>query len=135
MVRRYRGKFKDALFVYNAVRKPEEIKTKYGMFKYFPVRQVKFYCEVHDDREAMFRPAVYDARNYVPIDKESILAEDTVPSKVVSMVGYYRNVAREGDRIRVSGMLERVEHVKTGKTNFQVVVGSATNEEEYIWPF
>ncbi len=135
MVRRYRGKFKDALFVYNAVRKPEKTKTKYGVFKYFPVRQVKFYCEVQDDKEAMFRPAVYDVRNYVPIDRESILAEDTVPSNVVSMIGYYRNAAKKGDRIRVSGMLERAEHVKTGKTSFQVVVGSATSEDEYIWPF
>ena len=134
MVKKYRGRFKDTLFVYNAVRKPEEIKEKYGMFKYFPVRQVKFYCEVQDDDEAMFRPAVYGVGNYVPIDRGSILAENTVPSSVVSMIGYYRNVAKKGDRIRVSGILERVEQVKTGKTTFQVVVGTAVSEDEYIWP-
>jgi predicted nucleotidyltransferase len=122
------------LFAYNAVRKPEEIKTKHGAFKYFPLKPVKLYCEVHDDRETMFRPAVYDVRNYVPIDRESILAGNTVPDTVVSMIGYYRNIARKGDRIRASGMLERVERVGTGKTSFQVVVGTASSEDEYIWP-
>jgi predicted nucleotidyltransferase len=134
MVRHYRGRFKNTLFVYNAVRKPKEIKAKYGAFRYYPVRPIKFYCEVSDDREAMFRPAIYGVGNYVPIDKESILAEDISPNRVVSMNGYYRNVARKGDRVRVSGVLERVENVKTGKTSFQVVVGTATSEDEYIWP-
>jgi predicted nucleotidyltransferase len=134
MVRHYRGRFKDTLFVYNAVRKPQEIKAKYGAFRYSPVRPVKFYCQVNDDREAMFRPAVYSVEDYVPIDKESILAEETSPDRVVSMIGYYRNVARKNDRVRVSGVLECVENVKTGKTSFQVVVGTATSEDEYIWP-
>jgi predicted nucleotidyltransferase len=135
MVRHYKGRFKDTLFVYNAVRKPQEVKAKYGAFRYSPVRHVKFYCQVSDDREAMFRPAVYGVSGYVPLDKESILAGDTLPSRVVSMIGYYRNVARKGDRVRVSGMLEHVKNVKTGKISFQVVVGTATSEEEYIWPF
>jgi len=134
MVRRYRGRYKNTLFVFNATRKPEEIKTKYGTFKCFPIKPVKFYCDITDDREAMFRPAIYSIKNYVPIDKDSILAENTVPTKVISMIGYYRNVARKGERIRVSGLLERVEHTKTKKTKFQVVIGTATNEDEYIWP-
>lgn len=134
MVRHYRGRFKNTLFVYNAVRKPQEIKAKYGAFKYSPIRPVKFYCEVNDDREAMFRPAVYGVSGYVPIDKESILTENTLPNRVVSMIGYYRNVARKGDRVRISGVLERMESVKTGKASFQVVVGTATSEDEYIWP-
>jgi predicted nucleotidyltransferase len=50
------------------------------------------------------------------------------------MIGYYRNVARKGDRVRISGMLERVENIKTGEASFQVVVGTATSEDEYIWP-
>jgi hypothetical protein len=134
MVKHYKGRFKGKLFVYNAVRKNQEIKTKYGAFRYSSVRPVKFYCEVSDDREAMFRPAVYGASNYVPIDKESILTEGTLPNRVVSMIGYYRNVARKGNCIRVCGMLERVKNVKTNKISFQVVVGTATNEDEYIWP-
>jgi predicted nucleotidyltransferase len=133
-VRLHRGRFKNTLFVYNAVRKREEIKTEYGTFKYFPVKPVKLSCEVRNDKEAMFRPAVYDVGDNVPINQESILAKNTVPDRVVSMIGYYRNAARKGDRIQVSGILERVKHVRTGKTSFQVVVGTASSEDEYIWP-
>jgi predicted nucleotidyltransferase len=50
------------------------------------------------------------------------------------MVGCYRNVARKGDTIRVSGMLELVENVETGNAFHQVVVGTGTSEEEHIWP-
>lgn len=135
MVRHYRGRFKGTLFAYNAIRKSNEVKIEYGAFRYIPLRPVKFYCHITNDVEAMFRPAVYEVSECVPIDKDSILPNDAVPNRVVSMIGYYRNVARKGDRIRVSGRLEQVENVKTGKTSFQVVVGTATQEDEYVWPF
>jgi predicted nucleotidyltransferase len=49
------------------------------------------------------------------------------------MIGCYRNVAKRGSKIEVSGMLERVENVKTGEIFHQVVVGTGINEDEYIW--
>ncbi len=131
--RKHRGRYKDKRFVYNAVRETEEIKFKYGDYKYLPVKPVTFSCEVVDDSEAMFRPAVYQIANYQPLDSASRLAEKEAPTRVVSMIGYYRNVARRGDRIKVSGMLERVEKVETGETRHQVVIGSGTREDEHIW--
>jgi predicted nucleotidyltransferase len=59
---------------------------------------------------------------------------EKVPQFVVSMIGCYRNVARKGGKIRVSGMLERVENVETKKVHHQVVVGTGVSEEERIWP-
>jgi len=132
--RKHRGRYKDKLFVYNAVRKTEEIEFKYGDYKYFPVKPVTFGCEIVDDTEAMFRPAVYQIANYQPLDSASGLGENEVPTRVVSMIGYYRNVARRGDRVKVSGMLERVEKVETGEAHHQVVVGSGTREDEHVWP-
>lgn len=132
--RKHRGRYKEKRFVYNAVRKTEEIKFKYGDYKYFPVKPVTFSCEVVDDGEAMFRPAVYHIANYQPLDSASRLGENEVPTRVVSMIGYYRNVARRGDRVKVSGMLERVEKVETGETHHQVVIGSGTREDEYMRP-
>jgi predicted nucleotidyltransferase len=132
--RRYKGKFQDKIFMYNAVRKPEEVNSKYGMFKYLPVTPVRFCCTVKDDSEAMFRPAIYKIENYDPTDTRSALSRDKLPSLVVSMIGCYRNVARRSDKIRVSGMLERVENVETGQVSHQVVVGTGTSEEEHIWP-
>jgi len=134
-IRRHRGRYKAKRFVYNAVRKADEIVSKYGDYKYSPVKPVTFSCQVAEDKEAMFRPAVYRITDYQPLDPASKLAEDEKPAKVVSMIGVYRNVARRDDVIRVSGMLERIENVETGKICYQVVVGTGTREHEYIWPF
>jgi len=132
--RRYKGRYSNKIFMYNAVRKPEEIGSKYGTHKYSPVAHVKFHCTVKDDSEAMFRPAIYKIENHKTDDICSTLSRDKIPKLVVSMIGCYRNVAKKGDEIEVSGMLERVENIETGEGFHQVVVGTATNEDEYIWP-
>jgi predicted nucleotidyltransferase len=132
--RKHRGRYNNRRFVYNAVRKPVEITVQYGKFKYVPIKNVWFSCTVVDDSENMFRPAIYQIRNYQPDDKVSELTEEQVPTNVLSMIGYYRNVARQGEGIRVSGTLERVENIETGKAYHQVVVGTATREKEYMEP-
>jgi len=131
--RRHRGRYKGQKFVYNTVRKAEEIVSKYGDHKYSPVTPVTLSCQVTNDNEAMFRPAIYYIRDYQPLNSASKLTKSEVPEKVVSMIGCYRNVVRQGERARVSGMLERIENVESGKISHQVVVGSGTREDEYIW--
>ena len=133
-LRKHRLKFKDKKVVYTAVRKPEEITSKYGDYRYSQVMPVAFNCKVTNDSQAMFRPATYRITNYEPLNPASEIPNNKKPSTVVSMIGLYRNVARKGEQVEVSGVLERVEHTKTGKVHFQVVVGSGTREDEYIWP-
>jgi predicted nucleotidyltransferase len=82
----------------------------------------------------MFRPAIYKIADYEPANEASVLDEEKIPDLVVSMIGCYRNVARRGGRIRVSGTLERVENLETGQIFHQVVVGTGASEEEHIWP-
>jgi predicted nucleotidyltransferase len=118
--------------MYNAIRKPEEVGSKYGMLKYTPRIPVRFECKIKDDNEAMFRPAIYGIEDYRPANTSSMLLKDEIPELVVSMIGCYRNVARKGDLISVSGMLERVENLETGQLVHQVVVGTGLNEEERI---
>jgi predicted nucleotidyltransferase len=132
--RRYKAKYKGRLFMYNAVRKKEEINPNYGLFKYSPITRIEFRSKIEDDAEAMFRPAIYRISDYEPTSTASRLKEATIPTFVVSMVGCYRNVARKGDTARVSGMLERVENVETRNASYQVVVGTGVSEEEHIWP-
>ena len=132
--RRYKAKYKGKLSMYNAVRKKEEINPNYGLFRYSPIKQIEFRCKISDDAEAMFRPAIYRISDYEPTSVASKLKEATIPTFVVSMIGCYRNVARKGDTIRVSGMLERVENVETRNASYQVVVGTGVSEEEHIWP-
>jgi predicted nucleotidyltransferase len=132
--RRFKGRFRGKIFMYNAVRKPEEVATKYGEYYYMPIAPVKFQCKVRDDCEAMFRPAIYKIEDYTPLNQNSSLSKEMVPEAVVSMIGCYRNIAKNGQKIEVAGMLERVGKVGTGETFYQVVVGTAGSEEEYIWP-
>ena len=132
--RKHRGRFKNRRFVYNAVRKYNEISSEYGKFRYTPIKNVSFRCKVVDDNENMFRPAIYQIANYLPEDLESKISEEQTPAMVVSMIGYYRNVARKGDIVKVSGTLERIENTKQKEECYQVVVGTATREKEYIEP-
>jgi len=132
--RRYKAKYKSKLFMYNAVRKKEEINANYGLFRYSPVKHIEFRSKIIDDTEAMFRPAIYKISDYEPTSTKSRLKETTIPTIVVSMVGCYRNVARKGAVILVSGMLERVENIETQNAFYQVVVGTGVSEEESIWP-
>ena len=130
----YKARYLNKIFMYNAVRQREEINSEYGLQKYIPIKTVSFECRIKDDNEAMFRPAVYSIEGYEPADSASSVAPNNVPMLVVSMIGCYRNVARKGDAIRVSGMLEHVENVETRQAFNQVVVGTGTCEEERICP-
>jgi predicted nucleotidyltransferase len=130
-----RGEFKGKVFVYNAVRKPEETNVKFGDCRYLPITTIFFRCKIDDDSEAMFRPATYKISRYQPLNSTSQLEKDQIPRTIVSMVGYYRNFVRKGENVRVSGVLEQVERVKTGNVNYRVVIGSGVNEEEYIAKF
>jgi predicted nucleotidyltransferase len=132
--RKFQGRYKDKIFMYNATRKPEEVKTKYGTARFSSIAPVRFQCTVSDDSETMFRPATYKIANYKPLDAQSELPIDKIPDRVVSNIGCYRNIARKHSEIKVAGQLERVETIKTGAVHYQVVVGTATSEEEYIWP-
>ena len=132
--RKFQGRYMNKIFMYNAARKPEEIETEYGSTRFTPIAPVKFQCTVIDDVESIFRPATYKISNYKSLESTSELQIDKIPDRVVSNIGCYRNIARNGSEIKVAGNLERVEIIKTGKIYHQVVVGTATSEEEYIWP-
>ena len=132
--RRYKGRYINKIFMYNAVRKPGEVGSKYGEFKYTPITHVNFCCTVKDDNEAMFRPAIYGIEDYKPADSVSAIPKKTVPELVVSMIGCYRNIARKGEKIKVSGTLEHVKNLETSEVFHQVVVGTGTSEEEHVWP-
>ncbi|XES76177.1 MAG: hypothetical protein ACBZ72_08300 [Candidatus Bathyarchaeia archaeon] len=132
--RKFKGKYKDKIWMFTAGKLPEEVYEKYGEYRFIPTTPVKFQCVISDDTEAIYRPAIYRLKDYEPADEKSQLPLDQVPGCILSNIGCYRNVARTGDKVKVSGMLEKVESVKTGEATYQVVVGTATSEEEQIWP-
>jgi uncharacterized protein len=132
--RKFKGKYKDKIWMFTAARLPNEVTEKYGEYQFTPVRLLKFQCTITDDNEAIFRPAIYGFTDYFPANEESKLAQDQMPNRILSNIGCYRNVARTGNKAKVCGMLEKMTNTKTGVASYQVVVGTATSEEEQIWP-
>lgn len=132
--RKFQGRYRGKIFMYNATKKPDQIYEKYGAYRYVPLDPVRFQAIVSDDCETMFRPSTYKISSYIPLDDQSELDLDKIPTQVVSNIGLYRNVARSGSEIKVAGKLERVESTTSNDFYYQVVVGTATSEEEYIWP-
>jgi len=132
--RKFQGKYQGKIFMYNATKKLVQLKEKYGDYNYIPLDAMRFKATVCDDTETMYRPAIYKISGYKPQDDQSELDLDKIPIQVVSNIGCYRNIARRGSEIKVAGKLERVESTTSSEVFYQVVVGTATSEEEYIWP-
>jgi predicted nucleotidyltransferase len=132
--RKFQGRYKGKIYMYNATRQFDDVTVKFGQYKYTPLATVRFQATVCSDRETMYRPATYKISGYKPQDPESELPIDKIPVQVVSNIGCYRNVAKQGSDIKVSGKLEKVESTTGNEVFYQVVVGTATSEEEYIWP-
>ena len=132
--RKFVGKYKGKIWMYNATKKPEEIKTQFGDYSYTPLAPLRFIATVCDDTETMYRPATYKISNYQPQDPQSEISLEQTPTAVISNIGCYRNVARTGEQIKVAGTLEKAQNTHNGSVFYQVVVGTATSEEEYIWP-
>jgi predicted nucleotidyltransferase len=132
--RKFQGRYQGKIYMYNATRQFDEVKAKFGQYKYTPLAPVRFQATLTSDRETMYRPATYKISGYKPQDPESELPIDKIPIQVVSNIGCYRNIAKQGKEIKVAGKLERVESTTGSEVFYQVVVGTATSEEEYIWP-
>jgi predicted nucleotidyltransferase len=132
--RKFQGKYLGKIFMYNATRKPDEVTAKFGDYTYTPLEPVRFAATVCSDAETMYRPATYKISSYQPQDDQSELNLDKIPVQIVSNIGCYRNVARTGQQVKAAGTLEKVQNTRDGAAFYQVVVGTATSEEEYIWP-
>lgn len=132
--RKFVGKYQGKIWMYNATKKPGEITAKYGDYTYEPLTNVQFTASICDDTMTMYRPAIYKIENYKPQNSQSELSDDKIPTQVVSNIGCYRNIARLGQQIKVAGILEKATSNRNGDSFYQVVVGTATSEEEYIWP-
>jgi predicted nucleotidyltransferase len=132
--RKFVGKYEGKIWMYNATKKPEEVTAKYGDYTFTPLAPLRFTATVCDDTQTMYRPANYKISNYIPQDDQSEIDLEQIPTLVTSNIGCYRNVARARQQIKAAGMLEKAQNTRDGSVYYQVVVGTATSEEEYIWP-
>ena len=132
--RRNKGRFEGTKFVFNAVRKSEEIQERYGQYCYQALKRLSFICKISECWESNFKPAIYGIIGIEPLeDFELDISQE--PIELISMIGRYRGIAEEKERVKVVGMLEKVTNTENGTSKYRVVVGSiGAQEEEYIWP-
>ena len=85
--RKFQGRYQGKIFMYNATQKLEQVKEKYGAYRYIPLDPLRFQATVSDDTETMYRPSTYKISSYKPLDEQSELDLDQIPHQVVSNIG------------------------------------------------
>jgi len=122
-----KGIFSHVRFNVNATRTPSEISDRRLNFE--PIAQVEASCKVVNDDEAMFRPAIYKVSECAIESGPSFYADRVL--EVCVMIGQFRSLASNGDKMLVRGMLERVRD--DNEEWFRIVVGSGLRDE-YMRP-
>jgi predicted nucleotidyltransferase len=123
-----RGLFKKIDVVVNATRKRSEIIPEQRTYIQLGSATVKAKCV--SALEAPFRPATYKIKNPKPLNKSHHLTKETI--EIVSMIGMYRDIAKEGDILRARGILEEVI-TPTRNRWVRLVVGSGRPHEYIEW--
>ena len=118
-------------FVFNAIRKLDQVKNTYDLVKYEPIFIIRGEAMISDNSESAYRPAMYEITNFKSLTKKIFLK--MVPTRVVSMIGEYRDIAQSNQKIEFNGLLEKVTDIKTNSQHYRVFIGSE-NEGEYMKP-
>ena len=120
-----RGVIEGTLFDILATRDWDEITGVYGDTTYEPMGTIEIECTVSDALGAFDNPAVYK------VEDVKILEGPEVPlDEVASFTHTYAGQAREGEKIRARGKLEKVKGRKVG---YRLIVGTTRESMgEYI---
>ncbi|MCW3978359.1 MAG: hypothetical protein NWF12_01300 [Candidatus Bathyarchaeota archaeon] len=122
-----KGTFQGKDFVINATRRFSEMRAHQTAQR--PLEPAKAECVCASAREAMFRPAIYGIEECEVVGDSGVLYE---VSQIVSMIGTYRDVVKEGESFRARGVLEEVQD--EAETWHRLVVGSGRPGEYLEWP-
>jgi len=123
--------YKGKKFVFNAIRKLDHVINSYDLVRYEPKFLVRGEAKISDNSESAYRPAIYQISNFRSLNKKILL--EMVPTRVVSMIGEYRDIAQRNQKIEFNGLLEEVTDIKTSSQYYRVFIGSE-NEGEYMKP-
>jgi predicted nucleotidyltransferase len=123
-----RGLYEGIDVVVNATRKRSEITHQRRNYRPLGTAEVEATCS--SSLDSAFRPATYGVEGARLLSGSHPRAQEI--SEIVSMIGMYRNIAREGERIRAKGGLEEVSSpIQGGWT--RLVVGSGQPGEYIDW--
>ncbi len=126
-----RGIYKDKEFSILPVKKCSEVSEDYGDRVFKTEGTIKIEATISNASESLFLPSVYHLKN-VNVDKGKKL--DDIRT-VVSYDWFYSDIAREGEKVKARGKLEKVRDTRTGERYHRVLIGSFTLEGKgYIKP-
>jgi len=123
-----RGLYRGEDFIVNATRRYDEIDKRPRTYTPLGTEEIEATCT--SNQETAFRPAIYKVENPKSLATSDSNAQNVI--EIASMIGMYRDTAREGERITARGVLERVE-TPTGETWTRLVVGSSQPGEYLDW--
>ena len=123
-----RGLFEGIDVVVNATRKHSEITPQQRSYGPLGTAEIEATCS--SSRESPFRPATYEIEDPRPLRGSPPRARET--AEIVSMIGMYRDIAGEGERIKARGVLEEVSSPTHGIW-MRLVVGSGRPGEYIDW--
>jgi len=109
---------------------PDEIPIQYGGESYSMISTtpVSITMDIHGDEFGIFHPAIYDAQS----SSLDILNDNSV-SRIMVYDGAFGGLLRTGDRVEVTGTLQRVTSQDGTPPFYQVMVGTKSGAgKEYI---
>lgn len=116
--KRLQGVFQDTEFFIRLVKHPDELDQSFGDLRFEHIGRNTLECVVADDCESIFTPCSYE------------VLSDSVPGlrNVVSYRGRFTEHVHIGENVSVSGRVERVVEVGTGKSHLRVIVGEDSGD-------
>ncbi len=126
-----RGVYRGTFFSVHPVKADWEVKEAYGDRKLKGEGIVEAEATILDASESIFLPAVYRIGEV----KVSAGPEAGEIVELVSFEGLYGGIFAEGERVKVRGLLERVESLKDDVVYRRILVGSrAAGGRDYVKP-
>lgn len=113
------GRFRGRTWFVRFVRRPDEVRDRYGDPRYEPLGAATIRGRIDDASDALFTPC-----SYVVGDAETVEGA-TVPAtcEVVSFRGRFSDQARRGEVVHAKGTLERVIR-RAGPASARLTVGA-----------
>jgi predicted nucleotidyltransferase len=113
------GCFRGRPYFIRFLKAPEELDERYGDRIYTPLGQATIEATVVDARESLFTPCCYRVNRVRVLEGPAVEAL----TEIVSYRGRFCEQAREGERVRAAGTLERVESTR-GKVWHRLLLGN-----------
>ncbi|MHA1740252.1 MAG: hypothetical protein ACTSXA_14485 [Candidatus Heimdallarchaeota archaeon] len=122
------GKFEGIDFYIRLVPYPDEVQEPYQETQIEPFGLIEIEATIASDELSIFSPATYQLKDVTIL--QSTKQIDKPPERIFSVRGRYCEIAKNDERVKVKGKLEKVSI--EGKNDFYQVVLGTTPDEYFI---